>query len=169
MRLPTYDELSEDEEQLNVLEAPLDKPLFVVGPPGSGKTSLAAWRGDALADLYGSTPVLTYNRMLRRSLHLVAEEHEIDIRASTMQSYVWKDYRRRARAEVPTVGSDPYAYDWGEMIAAWQTPNVSMKRLSLTKAKTFRRGSSPMRTYSSQSCCRCSPTKNRPSDRDVRH
>lgn len=69
-----------------MLEAPLDEPLFVVGPPGSGKTSLAAWRGDALATLYGETPIITYNRMLRRSLHLVAHEHDIGIRASTMQA-----------------------------------------------------------------------------------
>ena len=116
MRLPTYDELSEDEEQLDVLEAPLDEPLFVVGPPGSGKTSLAVWRGDALAELYGKTPVLTYNRMLRRSLHLVADEHGVDIRASTMHSYVGTDFRQRARAVVPTVGPDPHDFDWRAMI-----------------------------------------------------
>ena len=37
MRLPTYDEISRDEEQLNVYETPFDESLFVVGPPGSGK------------------------------------------------------------------------------------------------------------------------------------
>ena len=116
MRLPTYEELSNDEEQLGVLEAPLDEPLFVVGPPGSGKTSLAAWRGDALATLYGETPIITYNRMLRRSLHLVAHEHDIGIRASTMQSYVWWDFKQRTREDVPTVPPDPYAYDWDAMV-----------------------------------------------------
>ena len=116
MRLPTYDELSNDEEQLDVLEAPLDEPLFVVGPPGSGKTSLAVWRGDALAELYGETPMITYNRMLRRSLYLVADEHDIGIRASTMQSYVWWDFKQRTRTVVPTVPPDPYAYDWSAMI-----------------------------------------------------
>ncbi len=117
MRLPTYEELSNDEEQLDVLEAPLDEPLFVVGPPGSGKTSLAVWRGDALAQLYGETPVITYNRMLRRSLYLVAREHDITIRASTMQSYVWRDFQQRTQMEVPRIPPDPYAYDWETMIA----------------------------------------------------
>lgn len=116
MRLPTYEELSKDEEQLGVLEARLDEPLFVVGPPGSGKTSLAAWRGDALAELHGETPIITYNRMLRRSLYLVAHEHEIAIRASTMQSYVWRDFQRRTHMEPPTVPPDTYAYDWEVMI-----------------------------------------------------
>ena len=112
MRLPTWDELSNDEEQLEVLEAPLDESLFVVGPPGSGKTSLAVWRGDALAELYGKIPVITYNRMLRRSLQLVADEYDIDIRASTMQSCVWRDFRSRTGNKPPTIPPDPFAYHW---------------------------------------------------------
>ena len=116
MQLPTWDQLSSDEEQLEVLEAPLDESLFVVGPPGSGKTSLAVWRGDALAEMYGKTPVVTYNRMLRRSLQLVANEHGIDISASTMQSYVGRDFGRRARTLAPKLAPDPYAYNWKAMI-----------------------------------------------------
>lgn len=116
MRLPTYDELRADEEQLDILEAPLNEPLFVVGPPGSGKTSLAVWRGDALAELYGTaTPIITYNRMLRRSLFLVADEHDIGIRASTMQSYVGKDYWQQTQTMVPKVPPDRYEYDWNQM------------------------------------------------------
>ena len=116
MRLPTWDELSNDEEQLKVLEVPLDESLFVVGPPGSGKTSLAVWRGDALTELHGQISVITYNRMLRRSLQLVADENDIDIRATTMQSYVWRDFLRRTQNEPPTMPGDPYAYRWAAMI-----------------------------------------------------
>ncbi len=116
MRLPTWDELSADEEQLDVLEAPLDQPLFVAGPPGSGKTSLAVWRADALTELYGKTPVITFNRMLRRSLQLVADENDIEISASTMQSFVWGDYTRRAQERPPRAASDAYAYLWDSMV-----------------------------------------------------
>ena len=116
MRLPRWDELSSDEEQLAVLEAPLDEPLFVVGPPGSGKTSLAVWRGDALAELHGKTPVVTYNRMLRRSLQLVADADGIDIHAWTMQSFVGKDYGRRMRTLAPKIPGDRYALHWQSMI-----------------------------------------------------
>ncbi len=35
MRLPTWDEVNSDEEQLNVLETPLDESLFVAGPPAA--------------------------------------------------------------------------------------------------------------------------------------
>ena len=116
MHLPTWDDLASDDEQLDVLEAPLDESLFVAGPPGSGKTSLAAWRGDALADLYGTTPIVTYNRMLRRTLQAVSDASGIDIRASTMQSYVWRDYQGRTGDDPPRLQADAYAYDWGAMI-----------------------------------------------------
>ena len=104
--------------KLNVLEAPLGEPLFVVGPPGSGKTSLAVWRGDALAELHGKAPpVVTYNRMLRRTLVLVATEHEIDISALTMHSYVGQDFWRRTQTPVPKVPPSQYEYDWEAMLS----------------------------------------------------
>ena len=117
MRLPTWDEVNGDEEQLNVLETPLDESLFVAGPPGSGKTSLAVWRADTLAEWYKEQiPVITYNRMLRRTLQLAADDNEIGIDASTMQSFVWQDYRRRTHNNPPTVPPDPFAYRWQSMI-----------------------------------------------------
>ena len=93
------------------------KSLFVVGPPGSGKTSLAVWRADALAEFHGTTPVVTYHRMLRRSLQLVANENDIEIEASTMHSYVWRDYQNRTNVEPPRSAIDPYVYDWDKMLA----------------------------------------------------
>jgi len=116
MRLPTWEELSHDEEQLEVLEAPLDKPLFVAGPPGSGKTSLAIWRADALSELYDNVPVVTFNRMLRRSLKLVAHEHDLAGSAATMHSFVANHYRVHTLEQAPTAPSDTYAYRWKIMI-----------------------------------------------------
>jgi len=116
VRLPTWDELSRDEEQLEVLEAPLDEPLFVVGPPGSGKTSLAVWRGDALSELHGEIPVVTYNRMLRRSLQLVADADQINVRSTTMQSFVGKDYWQRTGTLAPKEPGSGFAFRWEPMI-----------------------------------------------------
>ena len=66
MRLPTYDEISRDDEQLNVYETPFDESLFVVGPPGSGKTVLAVHRAQMLANAGNTVVLITYSRMLRR-------------------------------------------------------------------------------------------------------
>ena len=119
MRLPTWDQLVSVGEQREVLEYPLDKSLFVVGPPGSGKTVLAVYRAQMAAALAGdetnqSITIITFNRMLRRRLDLMKEG---DINASTMHSFVWHDYRRRTSGEPPNRPHDSYAYDWDSMIS----------------------------------------------------
>ena len=85
MRLPAWSELIE--EQRDVSEHPLDKSLFVVGPPGSGKTTLAIQRAKMLKNASKETIIIAYNRMLRRLISVVTENQ---IKASTMQSYVWR-------------------------------------------------------------------------------
>ena len=116
MRLPPWSDLSQDEEQLAVLEMPLDQPVFVAGPPGSGKTSLAIWRADALAEIHNNVPVITFGRMLRRTLDLCAGEHSIEASATTMQSFVWRDYGNRAHEKPPRAPHDQYEYLWNPMI-----------------------------------------------------
>ena len=65
MKLPTWDELQRDSDQLGVLEHPLDQALFVAGPPGSGKTVLAVRRAQMLAEHGTPATIVTFNRMLR--------------------------------------------------------------------------------------------------------
>ena len=119
MRLPTWDELVNVSEQRHVLEYPLDRPLFVVGPPGSGKTVLAVYRAQMAAEMehdnsQSSVTVVTYNRMLRRLLDLL-KEGEISI--STMHSFVSRDYRGRTNEWPPSSAHDSYAYDWESMFS----------------------------------------------------
>ena len=125
MRLPTWDELAAEPEQLEVLEYPLDQSLFVVGPPGSGKTVLAVRRASAAAQVgdVSSVAIVTFNRMLRRLLNLIrkggAEESPFnegsEPEAFTMHSFVRRDYLRRTGSPPPNVPHDQYAYDWGAM------------------------------------------------------
>ena len=124
MRLPTYDEISRDEEQLNVYEAPFDESLFVVGPPGSGKTVLAVHRAQMLANAGNTVVLITYSRMLRR---LIAQLTEERVQAKTMHKFVSVCYRAQANSEAPN--TEPYIFDWNAMFATLKsrgiTPNLT--------------------------------------------
>lgn len=113
MRLPMYDELASVEEQLQVLEHPLDQSLFVAGPPGSGKTVLALQRARMVAELQESVPIVTYNRMLRRLLSLMKDVDNVV--PSTMHSFIWHDYSRRTGGRQLPQG-DEFIYKWEKML-----------------------------------------------------
>ena len=112
MRLPTYEEIAGDEKQLEVYETGLDESLFVVGPPGSGKTVLAVQRAEMLAEAKKPAVVITYNRMLR---HLIALLTEKRVEARTMHGFVGRHYRQQAAAPVPSREDDRYDYIWDAM------------------------------------------------------
>ncbi len=131
MRLPTWDELQRVPEQRDVLEYRLDRSLFVVGPPGSGKTVLAIYRAQMAATLAPdeaepSVAIVTFNRMLRRLLDMLKEA---DLRVGTMHSFVWHDYRNRMSRRPPHQPYDSYSYDWRSMFScleeAEEHPNRS--------------------------------------------
>ena len=117
MRLPTWQELQAQPEQLEVLEHPLDRSLFVVGPPGSGKTVLALRRARLAAreGKSSAVAVVTFNRMLRRLLNLIDDGGDLPV--FTMHSFVWRDYNRRTRCEPPNDHHGQYSYDWTAMLA----------------------------------------------------
>lgn len=111
MRLPAYDELLEEQQQ--VMETPLNEDLFVAGPPGSGKTVLAVQRAQAVKEFVGEQGVttVTFNRMLRRVMTLLGATE-----VSTMHSLIWADYRGRLGVRPPTCPFDQYDYQWPAML-----------------------------------------------------
>ena len=110
VRLPTYEEIAGDEEQLGVYEAPFDESLFVVGPPGSGKTVLGVQRAQMLANAGFTVVLITYNRMLRRLITQLTEER---VRAQTMHQFVSARYLAQTNSEPPSTAR--YVYDWNAM------------------------------------------------------
>ena len=133
MRLPTWDELQSVPEQRDVLEYPLDRSLFVAGPPGSGKTVLAVQRAKMAATLAAdqagpSVAIVTYNRMLRRLLDILGEG---ELRARTMHSFVWHDFRNRMNRQVPTDPPGTYSYDWDSMSSCLEEAGAHPNRQHL--------------------------------------
>ena len=112
VRLPTYEEIARDEEQLEVYETPFNESVFVVGPPGSGKTVLAVHRAQMLAHADTRVVLINYNRMLRR---LIAQLTEQQIQARTMHRFVSARYRAQVNAMTPCTA--PYVYDWRTIFA----------------------------------------------------
>ena len=132
MRIPTWEELVRVEEQLEVLEHPLDQSLFVVGPPGSGKTILAVHRAQMVAEAEAAhteverpITIVTFNRLLRRLLALALLDEESGTYARTMHSFVWRDYRDRINMNPPNLPDDQYAYDWNIMFACLDNVSAS--------------------------------------------
>lgn len=109
MKFPSWGELTANERQRHVLEIPLNQSLFVVGPPGSGKTVLAIQRAKMMGNQNSSVQIVTYNRMLKRLIQLLTP----NVQVATMHAFVARDYRMRSRSiEVPHVGDDRFRYHW---------------------------------------------------------
>lgn len=117
MRLPTYQDLSE--EQLLIYEhAPNDR-LFVLGPPGSGKTTMAIWRARylATAPLNRSVTVLTRNRLLAATAGQMARG-DVDrrpVRTATMHQFSSSAYYDKFGRNIHE--PFPFVYDWEQTIA----------------------------------------------------
>ena len=112
--------IARDDEQLEVYETPLDESVFVVGPPGSGKTVLAVHRAQMLAFADIRVVLINYNRMLRRLIALLTEQQ---IQARTMHQFVSAYYHAQVSAMTPCTA--PFVYDW-------RTISATLERVGVT-------------------------------------
>ena len=90
--------------QMNIYSTPADVPLFVVGPPGSGKTTLAVLRSKNLSDQNIENKLVTHNRMLK------SLAGRLGANATTMHRHVWREHSNRVGVEPPRKGE--FVIDW---------------------------------------------------------
>lgn len=124
MHLPSFNDLIP--EQHDVYDYPPDKSVLVVGPPGSGKTSMAIWRARLLVspELHRSVVLVTRNRLLAAVALQLAKEHEgADIHSTTMHSYISKDYYQKFGEYAPKL--QEYSFDWPKILDKYEQSNAA--------------------------------------------
>lgn len=114
LRMPRWDLLDQN-EQMPVINLPLDRQLWVRGGPGTGKTVLALYRAAQALEQYKnfgvSVGVITYNKTLQLYIQealLATDIHGVE--ATTWHSWLYRHYWRSFRERVPEVA--PYHPDW---------------------------------------------------------
>lgn len=123
MQLPIFDDLVE--EQLKVYEYTPTQSMLVVGPPGSGKTSMAIWRARVMVseELKLNVAMITKNRLLSAVAGQLARENgNGEIKTATMHSFVAKDYSRRVGGSIPSFGR--YKYNWEQIFADYEEAGI---------------------------------------------
>jgi DNA helicase II / ATP-dependent DNA helicase PcrA len=111
MRMPNYEELSQ--EQDNVMSfAPTDRAILVTGPPGTGKTVLAYYRGCTLKDQNIDPRIAMYNKVLVQYTKAAYQNKELNKNVSTWHNFVYGWYRSMFGNMPPREPSDKWAFDW---------------------------------------------------------
>ena len=85
MRLPRRSELSEQQEDF-LMDAPFNKPVLCVGPPGTGKTVLALYRGAILSQKGEDVDFIMHSKLLNRYVESSVKELNMDINSKTWHS-----------------------------------------------------------------------------------
>ncbi|WP_122581327.1 AAA family ATPase [Pseudomonas viridiflava] len=125
MRLPSFTELFP--EQYAILDSPTDESILVVGPPGSGKTSMAIWRACLLVSPEHQKEVvlITRNRLLSSVADQLAIENDgAEIHSTTMHTYFSKDYYSRFGDKAPTMLYDSYEYNWETILRQYGEADI---------------------------------------------
>ncbi|MFI2288841.1 AAA family ATPase [Streptomyces niveus] len=105
----TYLDLSEEQQDL-LRDLPFEGHHLVTGPPGSGKSLLAAQRADLLALTGVRVHLLTRSNLLRQTLAVHG-----DVEVSTVHAWIHAWHRARTGEGAPQAAED--WFDWPELFA----------------------------------------------------
>ncbi|MFV1468254.1 AAA family ATPase [Idiomarina sp. HB] len=103
MRLPRRSELSEQQEDF-LMEAPLDKPVLCVGPPGTGKTVLALYRAVVLNQKHNKVDLIMHSKLLNRYVERSVEELNLSVDSRTWHSWIYHLWAKgNGRYKIPQI------------------------------------------------------------------
>lgn len=126
MRLPSYNELfPEQRDSFSFNEA---RHLLIVGPPGSGKTSVALHRCLYLANRGKRVGMITRNRLLqieaeRAFGNLLRPETSCLPIFSRMHSYVAERHSQQIGVWAPNLA--PYVFDWEQIMHSYAEADIT--------------------------------------------
>ena len=113
MRLPSYQDLSKEQDRINDL--PADGRHLVIGPPGTGKTVMALYRASMLKKRRRKALLLMYSRLLMQYTESAAADLLLDGQVTTFYSWFSTFYRRNYGTSAPEMA--PYVYDFAHILA----------------------------------------------------
>jgi superfamily I DNA/RNA helicase len=108
MKLPSYQDLSKEQDQINDL--PLDESYLVVGPPGTGKTVMALYRAKMLHNQGKAVSVLMHSRLLSQYTRDAAKELGVDGNVTTFHRWFFGFWMGEFRKCYPQVRK--FEPDW---------------------------------------------------------
>src|SRR3954453_13962495 len=112
MRFPTYQDLSEEQDEVNNL--PLNGNYLLTGPPGTGKTVMALYRGQMISERGEPVRLLMHGRLLSQYTAQVVEALGMDGSVTTFHSWIGPWCRTNWGRNMPALG--PYEPDWATII-----------------------------------------------------
>lgn len=114
MKMPTYEDLSSEQERL-YLKAPLNGPVLVTGPPGTGKTVMAFYRADTLVKKGEAVKVLMYNNVLKSYSDRSFPNKSVSLCVSTWHRWFAQWWQSIFYQLPPTEPGSNYNHDWDEI------------------------------------------------------
>lgn len=117
INLPKWEELSRD-EQVPIVNLPLNGNYVVVGGPGTGKTILALYRAARWRKISENADseisFLIFNRTLKQYIQDSIDKMELeDSQVRTWHSWIYNFYKDHARGSCPEISK--YSPDWDKI------------------------------------------------------